>query len=447
MQIQSYHIESFGCQMNLSDSERLAAQLESLGCVSVDQAEQADVIILNTCCVRESAENRIFGRIGALKRWKQNNPELILVIAGCLAQKDQDAIFRRAPHVDIVLGTQNIDRLAEILGEKQRRRRIVESQPHNEDGLNDPAGSRRHAGISAWIPVMYGCDNFCSYCIVPYVRGRERSRPPEAILQEIRDFVASGGREVTLLGQNVNSYGKNLPEPWSFPRLLSAVDQIPGLRRIRFMTSHPKDFGEELIQVMATGRNICAHLHLPVQSGCDEILRRMNRHYTTDEYRRHVAALRTVLPDVSLTTDLIVGFPGETDAMFDETLQFIAEMKFDAAFTFLYSKRSGTPAATLEQQVPPELKQARLQRLMDLQNEISLRRNELWLEQTVEVLADGPSKTDAATYSGRTVQNKIVLWPTEPEDAPGVFRRIRITSAQTFLLKGTAVSERNGMQP
>ena len=446
MQIHSYHIESFGCQMNLSDSERLAAQMESLGCVSVDLAEQADLIILNTCCVRESAENRIFGRIGALKRWKQKNPELILVIAGCLAQKDQDAIFRRAPHVDIVLGTQNIDRLAEILGDKQRRR-IVEALSHSEDGLNDPAGSRRHAGISAWIPVMYGCDNFCSYCIVPHVRGRERSRPSEAILQEIRDFVASGGREVTLLGQNVNSYGKNLSEPSNFPKLLSAVDQIPGLRRIRFMTSHPKDFGEELIQVMATGRNICAHLHLPVQSGCDEMLGRMNRHYTTDEYRRHVAALRAVLPEVSLTTDLIVGFPGETDAMFDETLRFIAEMKFDAAFTFLYSKRSGTQAATMEQQVSPELKQARLQRLMDLQNEISLRRNERWLEQIVEVLADGPSKTDPATYSGRTVQNKIVLWPTEPEDAPGVFRQVRITSAQTFLLKGIAVSERNGMQP
>ncbi|NMC33179.1 MAG: tRNA (N6-isopentenyl adenosine(37)-C2)-methylthiotransferase MiaB [Veillonellaceae bacterium] len=447
MNIHTYHIESFGCQMNLSDSERIAAQLDSLECVPVELEEQADVIVLNTCCVRESAENRIFGRIGALKRVKQINPECVIIIAGCLAQKDQEAIFRRAPHVDIVLGTQNVDRLAEILQGKQQKRRLVELQPHMEDGLTDLTGPRRHTGVSAWIPVMYGCDNFCSYCIVPYVRGRERSRRPEAILEEAREFAAAGGREVTLLGQNVNSYGKNLSDSWNFPRLLSEVDQIPGIRRIRFMTSHPKDFGEELIQVMAAGKNICAHLHLPVQSGCDEILRRMNRRYTTAEYRTHVEKLRAVLPEVSLTTDLIVGFPGETDAMFEETLHFIDEMKFDAAFTFLYSKRSGTPAATLEPQVAQSVKQARLQQLMSRQNAISLQANERWLDRTVEVLADGPSKTDPAVYSGRTVQNKLVLWPTEPDDRPGVFRQVRLTSAQTFLLKGIAVSERNGMLP
>ena len=443
MQYQSYHVESFGCQMNLSDSERIANQLESFGCVSVEKVEQADIIVINTCCVRESAENRIFGRIGALKRLKAERPERMIIIAGCLAQKDQQLIFRRAPHVDIVLGTQNIDRLADILGEKQRGKRRVESQANALDGLGD-TGIKRHEGISAWIPVMYGCDNFCSYCIVPYVRGRERSRSAESILQEVRAFAVAGGKEVTLLGQNVNSYGKNLEGEWDFPRLLAAVDRIEGISRIRFMTSHPKDFGNELIQVMANGKNICAHLHLPVQSGSDEILRRMNRHYTTAEYRRHVEALRSAIPDVSITTDLIVGFPGETEELFKQTLSFVSEMKFDAAFTFLFSKRSGTPAADIVEQIPQPVKQSRLQSLMDLQNDIALSLNQRWVDREVEVLADGPSKTDPSVYSGRTSQNKIVLWPAEANDHAGIFRTVRIASAQTFLLKGNAISERNG---
>ena len=446
MRYQSYHVESFGCQMNLSDSERIARQLASLGCVSVGQVEQADIIVINTCCVRESAENRIFGHIGALKRLKADRPDLLIIIAGCLAQKDQQLIIRRAPHVDIVLGTQNIDRLADILREKQRNRRMVESQAYAMDGLGE-GHVNQHVGVSAWIPVMYGCDNFCSYCIVPYVRGRERSRPAESILQEVREFVAAGGKEVTLLGQNVNSYGKNLDGEWSFPRLLTEVDKIEGIQRIRFMTSHPKDFGNELIQVMANGKNICAHLHLPVQSGCDEILQRMNRNYSTSEYRRHVESLRSAIPDVSITTDLIVGFPGETETMFEQTLTFMSEMKFDAAFTFLYSKRSGTPAADMEEQVPQPMKQLRLQRLMNLQNDISLALNQRWVDHDVEVLVDGPSKTDETIYSGRTSQNKIVLWPTDGDDEPGSFRTVRIASAQTFLLKGTVVSERDGMKP
>ena len=283
---------------------------------------------------------------------------------------------------------------------------------------------------------MYGCDNFCSYCIVPYVRGRERSRPPEEILAEIRLFVFGGGKEVTLLGQNVNSYGKNLADAWDFPRLLSAVDKIDGITRVRFMTSHPKDLSDRLIQVMAEGKNICRHLHLPVQSGCDEILRRMNRKYSSENYRSIVGRLRSAIPDISLTTDLIVGFPGETDAMFAETLAFVKEMRFDAAFTFLYSRRSGTPAAELPDQVPGEKKHERLQMLMDLQNNISLELNRRWVGQTVEVLADGPSKTAASTYSGRTGQNKIVLWPATDADCPGVIQKISIESAQSFLIKG-----------
>ena len=447
MDLHSYHIESFGCQMNLSDSERIAGQLESLGYVSADTNELADVIVLNTCCVRESAENRIFGHIGALKRIKEQDPRCIIIVAGCLAQKDQEAIFRRAPHVDIVLGTQNIDRLAEILLETERQKRLVVSDDCTDDGLGEKMRKSRNPGVSAWVPIMYGCDNFCSYCIVPYVRGRERSRPPEAILEEIRLFVAGGGREVTLLGQNVNSYGKNLADGWDFPRLLSAVDRIHGIRRVRFMTSHPKDLSNRLIGAMAEGKNICRHLHLPVQSGCDEILRRMNRNYTAEAYRDIVRRLRSAIPDISLTTDLIVGFPGETEAMFDETLDFVKEMSFDAAFTFLYSRRSGTPAAELQDQISSEKKQERLQALMDLQNDISLERNRQWLAREVEVLADGPSKTDATTYSGRSSQNKIVLWPATDKDCPGVIRTIKIDSAQTFLLKGKPIGERNEANP
>lgn len=442
MNFQTYYIESFGCQMNQSDSERIAGQLEGLGYVHCDKREIADIIVINTCCVRESAENRIFGHIGALKHIKEQRPETIIIIAGCLAQKDQQLIFRRAPHVNIVLGTQNIDRLTEILQENQPKKRVLESRQYATDGLGPESGQKRQQGLSAWVPIMYGCDNYCSYCIVPYVRGSERSRPFEMILEEVQAFAKTGGQEITLLGQNVNSYGKNLPDNWTFPRLLQQIDRQGGIRRIRFMTSHPKDFGPALIDVMATGQNICEHLHLPVQSGCDEILQRMNRKYSTADYRKHVGQLRAAIPDISITTDIIVGFPGETDTMFEQTLEFMAEMKFDSAFTFLYSKRSGTPAASMEDQVPLAIKKQRLQRLMDLQNEISLAANQQWLGRSVEVLADGPSKTDPAVYSGRTRQNRIVLWPTQPGDRAGLTRMVEITAAQTFLLRGTATVER-----
>ena len=442
MKTQTYYIESFGCQMNQSDSERIAGQLEIMDYVHCDQPEKADIVVINTCCVRESAESRIWGHIGALKHVKEQNPAAIIIIAGCMAQKDQQLIFRRAPHVNIVLGTQNIDRLAEILQQSQPKKKLLESGQFADDGLGQETGPKKQQGVSAWIPTMYGCDNYCSYCIVPYVRGSERSRPFATVLADAQAFSRSGGKEITLLGQNVNSYGKNLPDHWNFPRLLQKIDQEAGIPRIRFMTSHPKDFCKELIEVMAAGKNICEHLHLPVQSGCDEILRRMNRHYSTETYRRHIGQLRAAIPDISITTDIIVGFPGETDEMFEQTLAFMAEIKFDAAFTFLYSKRSGTPAATMDAQVPLAVKKARLKRLMDLQNSISLAANQQWTGKSVEVLVDGPSKTDSGVYSGRTRQNKIVLWNATTEDFPGNIRHIQISSAQTFLLRGEVAAER-----
>lgn len=433
----NYHIATFGCQMNISDSERIAGQLEQLDCRLVPTEAEADIIVYNTCCVRESAETRIYGRLGKIKRIKASKPDLIVIVAGCLAQKDQAVLLKKAPHVDLVLGTQNIDRLGDVVkGMSKRLQDRIVSADCEADGLGDFSTVSRQNSVSAWIPVMYGCNNYCSYCIVPYVRGRERSRPPEVILNEVRTFADSGGKEITLLGQNVNSYGKNDTFGWDFPKLLSAINQIDGIRRIRFMTSHPKDLSERLIEAMSAGGSICEHIHLPVQSGCDEVLKKMNRNYSTRDYRALVESIRGAIPSISVTTDFIVGFPGETDKMFEETLAFVKEIQFDAAFTFIYSQRSGTPAAGMDQQIPTAEKNERLRQLMDLQNSVSLKKNELWIGQTAEVLVDGPSKSNSDIMSGRTRCNRLVLWSPTDKDLPGQLRRLKISSAQTFLLRG-----------
>lgn len=423
--------------MNSSDSERIVVQLENLGYVRSDRKEAADFIALNTCCVRESAENRIWGHIGALKKIKEMNPNTTILICGCMAQKDQQAIIKRAPHVDLVLGTQNIDQLSSIL--HNRVKKFVCADSNEFDGMAPDGWHQKISGYSGWIPIMYGCDNFCSYCIVPYVRGRERSRPVGQILEDIRSFAARGGVEVTLLGQNVNSYGKTLEPASTFPQLLKEIDEVPGIRRIRFMTSHPKDFNDSLLEVMKHSYNVCRHLHLPVQSGSNAVLNRMNRNYTVEDYLNHVRKIRRELPDISLTTDIIVGFPGETEDMFAETLDFMATVRFDAAFTFLYSKRSGTPADKMAEQIPEPIKKERLARLMSLQNSISYDANQAWLGKVVVVLCDGPSKTDSTVYAGRTSQNRIVHWQRQSHDEPGLLKKIRIDAAQTFLLKGTVV--------
>lgn len=443
----TYHIATFGCQMNISDSERIAGQLEGLGYRHVPNETKADIIIYNTCCVRESAETRIYGRLGKVKRLKASKPDLLVIVAGCLAQKDQSVLLKKAPHVDLVLGTQNIDRLSDIIkGMSERFRERIVSGRCETDGLGELSSISRLNTVSAWIPVMYGCDNYCSYCIVPHVRGRERSRPPEIILDEVRNFAREGGKEITLLGQNVNSYGRNDSSGWDFPRLLSAINQIDEIQRVRFMTSHPKDLSERLIEVMSAGGNICEHIHLPVQSGSDEVLANMNRKYSTAEYRILVENIRRAIPSISITTDFIVGFPGETEKMFEETLTFVKEIQFDAAFTFLYSQRSGTPAAALDQQVSAGEKNLRLRQLMDLQNSISLKKNEPWAGQTVEVLVDGPSKSNPDIMSGRTRCNRLVLWSPTNGDIPGALRCLKITSAQTFLLRGEPMPDGAKMQ-
>lgn len=426
---------TYGCQMNESDTERFAGQLRSGGYEYTNDLEKADIIIINTCCVRESAEKKIYGKIGELKRLKAANPNLIIVIAGCMAQKDKDKLFKKASHIDLVMGTYNVHQLLDLIKEIESSKDRVLAVWDQAERLAPDTPTIRKNRISAWVPIMYGCNNFCTYCIVPYVRGRERSRPLTDIIKEIEELGNEGFREITLLGQNVNSYGKDSDPVIEFSELLKEVDQVAHIERIRYMTSHPRDMNEAVIQVIAKSKKICEHFHLPIQSGSDAILTKMNRGYTTDYYRSLVTKIRQAVPGSSLTTDLIVGFPGETDELFEETLLLLQEIKFDAAYTFLYSQRSGTPAATMEDQIPLHVKKERLNRLMDIQNQISLDINKDLIGQTVEVLVEGPSKNDPTTMMGRTRTNKIVIWKAGNERI-GELTHITITTAQTWILKG-----------
>ena len=433
-----YHTITYGCQMNENDSERLAGQLRSLGYESTDYKEQADLILINTCCVRESAEKKIYGKIGEMKRLKQENPNLIIGIAGCMAQKDKDKLFKKAPHIDLVMGTHNTHQLTELLRELESSQQKVLAVWDQAERLVPDVPTIRKSTISAWVPIMYGCNNFCTYCIVPYVRGRERSRPVEDIVNDIKQLGADGFKEITLLGQNVNSYGKDSGDT-DFAGLLQEIDNIDTIERIRYMTSHPRDMSEQVVKVVADSKRICHQFHLPIQSGSDEILRRMNRGYTTASYRQLVETIRQKMPHASLTTDIIVGFPGETEELFRETLEFLQEIRFDMAYTFLYSLRSGTPAATMADQIPLPVKKERLKQLMDIQNGISLEINKELQGQTVEVLVEGASKNDAHRLMGRTETNKIVIWDQEGTEKIGDLRQVRIMQAQTWLLKGQLV--------
>lgn len=433
---QKYIILTYGCQMNENDSERLAGQLRALGYSEASGLEEAAVILLNTCCVRESAEKKIFGKIGEFKRLKAADPNLIIGVTGCLAQKDRDKLFKKAPHIDLVLGTHNIHELGDIIGEISAARGRVMAVWDQAERLAPEVPTVRKNSISAWVPIMYGCNNFCTYCIVPYVRGRERSRPLADIVTEIDGLGREGFKEITLLGQNVNSYGKDSPGEADFADLLQAVDAVPTIERIRYMTSHPRDMNTKAIGVIKNSRRVCEHFHLPIQAGCDAILARMNRGYTTADYRRLVAEIRQAVPGASLTTDIIVGFPGETEAMFAETLAFVQSVGFDAAFTFLYSPRSGTPAATMADQVPAPVKKERLQRLMAAQNDISLAINEKLVGSRQQVLVEGDSKNDANKFMGRTRTNKIVIWEKSGHEAVGDLVELEIAAAQTWILKG-----------
>ena len=426
----------YGCQMNISDAERMEGQLATLGYERTEDMARADLILLNTCCVRETAEDKVYGKIGEIKHIKRMNPALIFGITGCMAQKEGEALIRRAPHIDFVLGTNKVHELkATVRRLESARRGPVVDVLLGDAPLPENVPIERTGRLSAWVPIMYGCNNFCTYCIVPYVRGREHSRRPEDVVREVEEAAAQGFKEITLLGQNVNSYGKD-HKLASFAELLLMVDAVKGVERVRYMTSHPKDLSDAVIDAVRQGRHICPHFHLPVQHGSDRILRAMNRVYRKDAYRSLVERIRAAVPDASLTTDLIVGFPGEAEEDFGELLDFLREIRYDAAYTFLYSKRSGTPAATMEAQVEDSVKKERLHRLMEVQNEISLEKNAALKGTVQEVLAEGPSRTDEDVWTGRTGTNKIVLWRKKGQETEGDIVRVRITQPQTWVLKG-----------
>lgn len=418
--------------MNVADSERMAGLLKAIGYSLTDDIDAADLVLINTCCVRATAEDKVFGQIGRFKALKRQKPALILGVTGCMAQKEGADLIKRAPHVDFVLGTGQSSEVARVVQSIELERKHVVDTSNVSADIPSEVYPLRGGQVSTFVPIMYGCNNFCTYCIVPYVRGRERSRKPEEIIAEVTQAVAEGFKEITLLGQNVNSYAGGM----TFAELLTAVDKVAGVERLRFMTSHPKDLSDELIAAIAEGVHICEHIHLPVQYGSDKILRRMNRVYTVEGYLRLVEKIRAAIPNVSLTTDLIVGFPGETDEDFQETLDFIRAVEFDAAFTFIYSKRSGTPAAKFDKQIDDATKHSRLNELMTVQNAISLDKNRALVDSTVEVLVEGASKTDDKIYTGRTRSNKLILFEHSSERA-GDLINVKITQAQTWLLKGT----------
>ncbi len=427
-------ILTYGCQMNVADSERMAGLLKEIGYTLTDDFDEADLLLINTCCVRETAEDKAFGKIGELKRLKVKKPSLIFGVTGCMAQKEGENLIKRAPHLDFVLGTGQINEIAKVVeGIETLHGQVVDVS--NVGGkINIEKISPIRAGqVSTFVPIMYGCDNFCTYCIVPHVRGRERSRSEEEILAEIRGAVDSGFKEVTLLGQNVNSYGKDIGK--TFSGLLTAANEISGLQRLRFMTSHPKDLSDEVIDAIASGEKICEHIHLPVQHGSDKILKKMNRVYTAEKYLRLVEKIRAKIPEISLTTDLIVGFPGETEEDFRELINLIREVKFDAAFTFIYSKRSGTPAATFPDQIDDETKHRRIEELIKVQDEISLEKNLALKDKIFDILVEGESKTDKNIFTGRTRTNKLVLFK-HGNEKPGDLIKVKITQPQTWLLKG-----------
>ncbi|MFT8314428.1 MAG: tRNA (N6-isopentenyl adenosine(37)-C2)-methylthiotransferase MiaB [Clostridium sp.] len=438
--IKKFYIETWGCQMNEEDSEKLSGMLKISGYEKTDNKKSANLIIFNTCCVRENAEQKVFGNLGALKSVKEKNPDLIIGICGCMMQQDDMAntIIKKFPFVDIIFGTHNSHMLPEYLNRvKQEGKSIVEIWD-KEKGIVEGLPVDRLSKIKAFVTIMYGCNNFCTYCIVPYVRGRERSRTPDDIEKEVRELVEEGYKEITLLGQNVNSYGKDLSPALDFADLLLRIDKINGLERIRFMTSHPKDLSFKVIEAVRDGEKICEHIHLPVQSGSSRLLKKMNRHYDKKYYIDLIRNIKREIPNIALSTDIIVGFPGETEEDFKDTLDLIREVEYDSAFTFLYSPRKGTPAAEMDEMVSEEVKHERFNRLVNLVNEISAKKNREYNNEIVEVLVEGTSKNDETKLMGRTRTGKLVNFEGSKENI-GNLVKVKITKAQSFSLYGEEV--------
>ncbi len=432
----TFHITTFGCQMNARDSEKLAGILTAIG-YSKAADENADLVVMNTCTVRENANNRVYGRLGYLNGFKKENPHMIIALCGCMMQEEQviSRIREQYRFVDLVFGTHNLFQFAELLCRVYKgQEMVVDILPEARDTVERLPNARNYS-FKSGVNIMYGCDNFCSYCIVPYVRGRERSRTPDDILEEIRDFVDDGVKEVMLLGQNVNSYGKNLDVPVSFADLLTRVEQMEGLKRIRFMTSHPKDLSDELIDVMKRSGKVCRHLHLPLQSGSTRLLQKMNRHYTKEQYLDLVEKLRAAMPDIAITTDLIVGFPGETEEDFEETMDVIRRVRFASAFTFLYSPRTGTPAAAMDDVVPEETAKRRFDRMLKEVQEIAAEEASRLTGEVREVLVEGLNRQEEGLVSGRLANNSVVHLPGD-ESLIGQIVPVRLNECRGFYYLG-----------
>lgn len=434
-------IETYGCQQNENDSERIKGMLSEMGFIFTDNREDADFILFNTCAVREGAEMRVLGNIGALKHLKAKRNDLIVGICGCMMQQEHMVknFKSKYKHVSVIFGTHSLYQFPEIMYQAICKNERVISLIESEGRIAEDIPVLRDKTMSAWVSIMYGCNNFCSYCIVPYVRGRERSREPEKIIDEIKTLATEGVKEITLLGQNVNSYGKDLDRNIDFADLLLMADKVDGIRRIRFMTSHPKDMTEKLIETLPKVKKLCNQIHLPFQAGSDRILEQMNRKYTKDEYIGLVEKVRKVMPDAVFTTDIIVGFPGETKEDFLETIDVVKRVRFDSVFSFIYSKREGTPAAKMENQVPEEIKHEHFNMLLDVQNQISREINETYDGKIVEVMIEGLSKNNDAMMCGRTDGGKIVNFPKRDDLKSGDFVQVKITKVNTWSLIGEII--------
>ncbi|NLJ79083.1 MAG: tRNA (N6-isopentenyl adenosine(37)-C2)-methylthiotransferase MiaB [Tissierellia bacterium] len=435
-----YTIVTHGCQMNEHDSEKISWLLEDMGYEWTDIMEESDFIIYNTCSVRENAELRVYGQLGALKHLKRENPDLVIGVCGCMMQMQEirNTILTKYRHVDIIFGTNNIHKLPQLIDRyMQTKITVIDIVEDNREIVENVDANRKY-DFKAFVNIVYGCNNFCTYCIVPHTRGREKSREPEDILEEIKGLAIQGYKEVTLLGQNVNSYGKTLSYDYSFAKLLIAINEIDGIERIRFMTSHPKDLSDELIWAMANLDKVCEHIHLPIQSGSNKILKAMNRRYTVEDYIKLVEKLKVAIPDIAITTDIIVGFPGETEHDFNATLDLVKEVRYDSAFTFLYSMRQGTIAANMHNQVDNKLKHSRFQRLLDTLYPIFYERNLKYRDQIVEVLVEEISKNNDKVLAGRTRTGKLVHFDGG-DDLIGKLVDTRITEVKSFTLEACVV--------
>jgi tRNA-2-methylthio-N6-dimethylallyladenosine synthase len=438
-----FYIRTYGCQMNEHDTEVMAGIFLALGYEPTDNTEDANVILLNTCAIRENAENKVFGELGHLKHLKLEKPDLLIGVCGCMSQEESvvNKILKTYNQVDMIFGTHNIHRLPNILNEAYMSKEMVVEVWSKEGDVIENLPKVRRGNIKAWVNIMYGCDKFCTYCIVPYTRGKERSRRPEEIIQEVRHLAAQGYQEVTLLGQNVNAYGKDLEDMnnYGLGNLMDELRKID-IPRIRFMTSHPRDFDDHLIEVLAKGSNLMDHIHLPVQSGSTDVLKIMARKYTREQYLELVRKIKAAIPNVALTTDIIVGYPNETDEQFEETMSLYREVGYELAYTFIYSPREGTPAAKMQDNVPMEVKKERLQRLNALVNEMSAEAMKKYKGQIVEVLVEGESKNNPEVLAGYTSRSKLVNFAAT-KSAIGKIVKVRITDAKTWSLNGEMVEE------